>query len=83
MTDLLKRECRGCGRPLIFAPTDDGKIVPLDPSPPVYELVTDLAGKQTAVRVKDTFVSHFATCPRASEFGTARKPPAAAQGGRR
>jgi hypothetical protein len=50
----------------------DGKPghVPLDPRAPVYAItVSDQDGTPTdAVRLRAAYVSHFATCPKASEF---------------
>jgi hypothetical protein len=73
--------CRGCGKPLVWGITDDGKKIPLDPSPPVYWVYT-LDGADHAERIlpqvmahiagadpeAKAMVSHFATCPQANLF---------------
>lgn len=77
--------CRGCGRPILWITTADGKTVPLDPTPPVYHRVWDPdsdshfwirdgsgSGERTAM------VSHFSTCPKAGQFSGRNREP---QGG--
>lgn len=32
----MSSTCNGCGKPIVWIRTPDGKRVPLDPSPPVY-----------------------------------------------
>lgn len=70
--------CRGCGRPVLFVTTADGKTVPLDPSPPVYHRIWD-PDSDSAFWIKGSndpeptaMVSHFATCPKASDFSGRR-----------
>lgn len=77
--------CRGCGKAIVFAtvlrPSGVTVKVPLDVSAPVYR-VTGWAldeGEEapgtpvTIERSGDAFVSHFATCPKASDFSGGRK----------
>lgn len=64
-----ERPCRACGAPLIFAKTPEGKTVPLDKSAPVY-LVAETG---LAIRANRCFVSHFKSCPKASEFSAGKK----------
>lgn len=88
--------CQGCGAPILWAKTAEGKAIPLDPRAIVYtvdaaELKDD--GQVLSLRVTQekgevvgrAFVSHFATCPKASNFssGGRAKPaaPAAAAAG--
>ena len=61
--------CEGCGRPIIWAETEDGKRIPLDPRPAVY-MTTGFSGGTTvrAERTKEALVSHFNVCPAANEF---------------
>lgn len=68
-----RRECKGCGKSILFAQTEDGKIIPLDTIPPTYLLERDLTGVLVAVR-SDAVVSHFATCPKANDFSKGKKP---------
>lgn len=68
--------CRGCGKPVIFVRTAEGKTVPLDPVAPIF--VRERDGDGGALWAQDrgdsVFVSHFATCSRANDFsGRGRK----------
>lgn len=69
--------CRGCGKPIMWGVTEEGKKIPLDPKPPVYRVVHDRSqdGKWTirAIRKENCMVSHFATCPAANQFSASRK----------
>jgi hypothetical protein len=65
--------CRGCGKPIVFAKMD-GKIIPLDPRPPVYEVTEDDGTNPPTVRrASMCHVSHFATCPKAGDFSASKK----------
>ena len=75
--------CRGCGKEIIWgeyektvAPGEMKDIrVPMDPSAPVYRIV-GTAGSDGTVRIerdKAAMVSHFATCPKASQFRGGKK----------
>lgn len=69
-----RRACKACNAPLIFAPTPEGKSVPLDGRAPIYHLAVGVA-----TRAREHYVSHFATCPDANRFGgrkVAARPPA-------
>ena len=69
--------CTYCGRPIVWGVDGNGKRIPLDPRPPVYRVFHPQAGGRTCTLARDTsaMVSHFATCPRASEAsGRARQP---------
>ena len=76
-------ECKGCGKKIIFAKTPEGKTVVLDPHPALYSVSASGDGLELkAVRVNgckpnpEMFtgfeqgyaVSHFSTCPKASDF---------------
>jgi hypothetical protein len=69
---LAMLPCKGCGKTMVFAGIVGRGFVPLDVSSPVYRLDAD----GTAARVLNEgneavvgiFVSHFRTCPRASDF---------------
>jgi len=73
--------CRGCGANITWAVTEDGKKIPLDMRPPVYELMTmnpfDANRALTAMRLdRARFgVSHFATCPKANDFSASKETP--------
>ena len=73
--------CQGCGKPIVWGITEDGKRIPLDPRPPVYRvvrvLIPDHGGNcvvererahKPGLEVGSVLVSHFATCPKANEF---------------
>jgi hypothetical protein len=74
--------CHGCGKRIVWG-VMEGKKLPLDPSPPVYEVV-GIDGNGPIVRraarytegmpIVGFMVSHFSTCPKASEFSGSRKP---------
>lgn len=64
--------CRGCGKKIVWAETQEGKKVPLDPSPPVYMLMRFHNDKNEWVyrcdKAGSVFVNHFSTCSKANEF---------------
>ena len=65
--------CRGCGKKILWGRTAEGKNIPLDALSPVYrlgEVTKDDQGRdvQMIVRDREAFVSHFCTCPKASQF---------------
>lgn len=67
--------CKGCGKRVLFAEAvkDDGStgIVCLDPVPAMYHVVYNEDGSALARRAtrNRVMVSHFNTCPNASDFG--------------
>lgn len=70
-----KSRCRGCGRPIFWGETAEGKKIPLDAIAPVYSVVAEkvpiLPGQgeyHLIVERAPGFVSHFATCSKASQF---------------
>lgn len=67
--------CKGCGRTIVWGITKEGIKIPLDPKPPVYEFEDVEPGDHHLVaRNKLAMVSHFATCPKASQFSGSKKP---------
>lgn len=62
-------KCKGCGKRIFFVKTNEGKTIPIDPSPPIY----CITGSGTAVRESGSFVTHFATCSKANEFSGGRR----------
>jgi len=77
VTSLKTSPCKGCGKPIVWARVDDehGGAVPLDPRPPVYIVNVLSSGDVRCVRAaRESFmVSHFATCPKANEFGGGKR----------
>lgn len=71
--NLKTTPCKGCSKPIVFAVLSDGKRVPLDPRPPVYDVTEYPDGTYAATRSLESMVSHFATCPKANDFS--RRPP--------
>ncbi len=59
----------------MWGETPDGKRIPLDPRPPVYQIGAVAIDAGTPItRDYGAMVSHFATCPKASQFsGRGRK----------
>lgn len=78
MTASFRRPCKACGRELLFVVNGfTGKTVPLDVSSHahIYELVDAAEGGDVAYPSKqEVFVSHFLTCPKASEFSKRNEP---------
>lgn len=68
-------KCRGCGRDIEWAVDTQGQKIPLDPRPPVYAVVVAAPDgiSDTILRMPNSRVSHFATCPKASEFSRGRR----------
>lgn len=69
--------CSGCGAAIRWALTPNGKRMPVDATPEKRIVLDDVRTGDDAplARVIDTYVSHFATCPKANTF---RKKGAAA-----
>jgi hypothetical protein len=66
-TTLPRTNCKGCGRPIIFARnTQTGALMPLDANVPVFH-ARDYNGEIICAPI-DAMVSHFSTCAKASEF---------------
>lgn len=71
---MSESNCKGCGKPIVWAKTKAGKNVPLDPRAPVYELKKDFAGERYADLTDDAFfVSHFSTCSQANQFSSSNR----------
>lgn len=72
---MTRRPCKSCGRELTFARSTDGKVIPLDMVAPVYELELDRdTGQMLAIRTTSAHVSHFATCPDATQHSRRSQP---------
>lgn len=65
--------CKGCGKPILWAKTRDGKRIPLDPKPPVYMTSDPDSDFVLCERQRRSYVSHFATCPEANQFSASKK----------
>lgn len=82
--------CRLCGRPIVWAVTEDGsKSLPLDPVAPVYVVTFDENDGRTIrcrrAEEKDgppraAMVSHFATCSKVSDIEKLRGSHGAGSG---
>lgn len=66
---MTEQPCKGCGKAIVWAKSDTGATIPLDPQAPVYTLNED----GTCARNKDAMVTHFATCPNANQFSKGGK----------
>ncbi len=80
----MSAQCRSCGKEIVWAETQHGKKVPLDPKALVFSVAAE-NGKMVAVSVTGhrgpsgdmLMVSHFATCPDANKWsGKTSAPPA-------
>ena len=69
--------CKGCGKQIVWAfitrnGERTGKRVPLDPRPTIYTLRPNGFDAEEyeakAILQVEGMVTHFATCPKASEF---------------
>jgi hypothetical protein len=65
----MKDKCSGCGAKIVWAVTANNKAIPLDAKPEKRFTLVPKGGFNEA-RVTDTYVTHFATCPKAAEFKT-------------
>lgn len=57
--------CRGCNKRILWARTEKGARMPLDPEKVTVCVET---GQNDVVKVMTGYTSHFATCPAASQF---------------
>lgn len=62
--------CKACDAPIIWAETENGNRIPLDAkSEKRFVLGREGSWGDTKVAaMKDTYTSHFATCPNANDF---------------
>lgn len=72
-TGIEYRSCSKCRCPLAIVMGPNGKRIPLDLRAQVYVIGQDLAGLPLAMPSQNAHATHFATCPKASEFSAARK----------
>lgn len=60
--------CKGCGAEIAWSKTERGKAVPLN-RPPEKRFIMFVKSDGTEyVKLVETWVSHFVTCPQAAEF---------------
>jgi hypothetical protein len=76
--------CQGCGKPIVWAADPKGHAIPLDPKPALYVVTEGMPDATVCQRldpnsmlvagdVATVMVTHFATCPKASEFSGRNK----------
>jgi hypothetical protein len=70
---IRKQACKGCGKRVLFVRDGAGTPQILDAIAPVYALFAEGLNNPYCVREREAFVSHFATCPAAHEFGKKKK----------
>jgi hypothetical protein len=78
VADHPTEKCKGCPKQIVWAVTERGKRMPVDPEPAPggNVLLTEQYGQLTAVVVKphrafgrtDLHMSHFVTCPNADQL---------------
>lgn len=76
---MNRRPCKACGAPVLFIINGrTGQTVPLDVNSRahMYELLDSDENGQVAYSVsqQEIYVSHFLTCPKASELSAKKKP---------
>lgn len=71
-------QCRSCGAEIVWAETEKGRRVPLDAKTERRAIVDELGrrapNEPLRVKVVETYVSHFATCPHAAQHRRPRGP---------
>lgn len=77
---LSTSPCRGCPSKVLWARNKaSGKLIPLDAKALVYKIVSypdnphRMDTPIEVVRVKDAFVTHFATCKKPEQFSSSKK----------
>lgn len=56
-------KCKGCGAPILWARSERGAPMPLDPVPMKRVVVL-----REVAHIVDTYQSHFISCPAAEQF---------------
>jgi hypothetical protein len=59
--------CRSCGKSILWVVTSTGKRMPLD-AEPERRFVIDASANPMSARIRNTYQSHFATCPQADRW---------------
>ena len=73
-------KCNGCGKQISWGRTIEGKNIPLEMTPHVYEVtevVTDEKGRSTNLvrQLQAKYISHFICCPDREKFSGKGKRP--------
>lgn len=69
-----RARCYGCGAEILWVTSPLGKPLPLDAGSVVYELTDRIHEGRPVVRIRrHAWVSHFRTCPKASQFSGGKK----------
>ncbi len=68
----MSSHCRSCGAEIVWSTTTDGRPIPLDPpliriAVATGRVIESDRGVSAEVEIKSGRVSHFATCPQASQ----------------
>lgn len=59
--------CRSCGKRVLWVETQSGKKMPLDYEPE-RRFVVEAGTDPIRARLRNTYVSHFSTCPQAGQW---------------
>lgn len=59
--------CRSCGKAIIWVATSTGKKMPLD-AEPERRFVLESGTDPMVGRIRNTYQSHFSTCPQADRW---------------
>lgn len=59
--------CRSCGATVLWVETESGKKMPLD-AEPERRFVIEAGHDPMRARLRNTYVSHFSTCPQAERW---------------
>lgn len=62
--------CKTCGTPIVWVVMDTGKRMPVDATTIEKRVVLD--GKRERGAIRETGLSHFATCPQAAQHRKAK-----------
>jgi hypothetical protein len=60
-------QCKSCSAHVLWVVTESGARMPLD-AEPERRFVVDSGTNPMRARVRNTYVSHFATCPNAERW---------------
>lgn len=71
--------CKACNRPITWARSEKGRMLPLEKCAHAYEIITEMQPDIVATTTEPTmpiqafrrggiYISHFLTCPKANDF---------------